>query len=149
MRFPRAQEMEVEKFDLTAMIDIVLLLIIFFTLTAQFASVTRSPMRLPAETGIADPPAKMSVVVDLAKDGTMLVLGSAVSETELIRLVRGDVARSGVGGSFELIVRADRDAPSAHLNRLAEAMSKAGVRNWKLATSGEGAEGAGGRGGSP
>lgn len=138
--------MEVEKFDLTAMIDIVLLLIIFFTLTAQFAAVTRSPMRLPQESGIADPPVKMSVVVDLAKDGTMLVLGQRVSEAELIRMVREDVARSEVAGSFELIVRADRDAPSAHVNRLAAAVSKAGVRNWKLATSGEGVGSGGGRG---
>lgn len=139
MRFPRAQEIEHEKFDLTAMIDIVLLLIIFFTLTAQFAAVTRSPMRLPAESGRPDPPAKMSVVVDVASTGVFSVLGRPVDTAGLTRLVKSDLAQVKSPGDFDLIIRADRDTPSVHVNRLANAIAKSGVRTWKLATTGESA----------
>ncbi|MFN0012525.1 MAG: ExbD/TolR family protein [Phycisphaerales bacterium] len=156
MKLPRAKEMERERFDLTAMIDIVLLLIIFFTLTAQFASATRSRLDLPAERGRETPPdASSSVVVDMDRAGRLTVLGTQMTQEDLVESIRarpgggsgGGGAGSGSGSAFDLIIRADQACPAVHMNRLATALARLGVRRWRLATKGEDAPPAPGGGG--
>jgi biopolymer transport protein ExbD len=53
MAFLRPKQVrEDATFDLTAMIDVVLLLIIFFMLTSQFAATDRAAVELPAQKGL-------------------------------------------------------------------------------------------------
>lgn len=137
MRFGRPRLAQEATFDLTPMIDVVLLLIIFFTLTAQFARTQQAPMDLPREKGEkpqGDKPAAM--VIDLNADGALSVLGVDTNLANLTRMVEGEVIRVGEG--LDLVIRAHRECPAVHLNRLAEALAGVGVRNWKLATAGEG-----------
>jgi len=137
MRFGRPRLAQEATFDLTPMIDVVLLLIIFFTLTAQFARTRQAPVDLPREKGEkpqGDKPAAM--VIDLNADGALSVLGVDTNLANLTRMVEGEVIRVGEG--LDLVIRAHRECPAVHLNRLAEALAGVGVRNWKLATAGEG-----------
>lgn len=137
MRFGRARLAREATFDLTPMIDVVLLLIIFFTMTSQFAKTQQSPMDLPREKGEksgVEKPAEL--VIDLRKDGSLSVLGMPTDLGKLTRMVEGEVLRAG--DKLDLVVRADRSCAAAHLNRLADALAGIGVRNWKLATSAEG-----------
>jgi biopolymer transport protein ExbD len=137
MRFGRSRTPHHASFDLTPMIDVVLLLIIFFTLTAQFARTQQTPMDLPKEKGErAENEKPASLVIDLDQDGKLSVLGVATDLPNLTRMVDGEVRRVGEG--LDLVIRAHKDAPAAHLNRLAEALAGVGVRNWKLATAVEG-----------
>ncbi len=137
MRFGRNHNPEEASFDLTPMVDVVMLLIIFFTLTTHFAKTQLSPMDLPREPGqIAPAEQQASLTVDLRKDGTMSVLGSVVDMPGLLKIVQSETMRGGA--NIELVVRAERTAPALHLNRLADALAGVGVRQWKLATSSEG-----------
>jgi biopolymer transport protein ExbD len=137
MKFGRARIPEEATFDLTPMIDVILLLIIFFTLTAQFAKTQQSPMDLPKEKGEKEKAvAPASLVIDLSRQGEFSVLGTRTELASLVKMVQGEVLRLGAG--LDLVIRADRLCPAAHLNRLAEALAAAGVRDWKLATAGEG-----------
>jgi biopolymer transport protein ExbD len=140
MRFGRTRTPQNASFDLTPMIDVVLLLIIFFTLTAQFARTQQRPMDLPREKGEKDVEAKPTMlVIDMDKAGRLSVLGTSTELPALTRMVEGEVLRAGEG--LDLVVRADRQCPAAHLNRLAEALASVNIRNWKLATSSEGTGG--------
>ncbi|MGQ0628581.1 MAG: ExbD/TolR family protein [Phycisphaerales bacterium] len=136
-------------FDLTPMIDVVLLLIIFFTLTAQFAKTQmRTPMDLPDEKGESapDPTATVaSVVVDLDQDGRMAVMGNGVNIADVETLLAQARAKSP---SLSVEVRAHRLATGAALNRLAAALARAGIKEWSLGTSGQGTARDGGGGGS-
>ena len=126
-------------FDLTPMIDVVLLLIIFFTLTAQFARTQQAPMDLPREKGEKGAEEKPAALfIDLNQDGRLSVLGTETDLPNLTRMVEGEIARTRKGEDLDLTIRAHRECPAAHLNRLAEALAGVGVRNWKLATAGEG-----------
>src|SRR5262245_41781916 len=143
MRFGRPRIPLHASFDLTPMIDVVLLLIIFFTLTSQFARTQQRPMDLPREKGEKAPSDKpTSLVIDLDKDGTLSVLGMTTDLPRLTRMVEGEVLRVGEG--LDVTVRAHRECPAAQLNKLANALVGVNVRNWKLATSAE--EGSGGKG---
>lgn len=137
MKFGRPRLAAEASFDLTPMIDVVLLLIIFFTLTSQFAKTQLQPMNLPKEKGAKFESTQQSTVyVDLRTDGSVSVLGVKSDIAQVAKMVQGEVLRAGDG--LDLVIRAERTCPSQHLNRLADALAGVGVRSWKLATAGDG-----------
>lgn len=144
-----AREREDASFDLTPMIDVVLLLIIFFMLSSQFANISLRPMDLPREAGVDAPPpdARAAIVIDMDRDGALSVLGQPTTLDDLPGVVAGRDASPTLLAQTTITVRADRACSAAHLNRLAETLVGLGARNWRLATSGE-RGGAGGAGGS-
>ena len=146
MALPGASLPEQATFDLTPMIDVILLLIIFFMLTSQFAQTQLRPMDLPRESG-PDVPGKSSaaVVIDMDREGRLSVFGQPLSMNELAAIVPSGGPAEALSSRSSLIIRADRNAAAAHLNRLAERLVALGVREWRLATNPEGAPAAPGR----
>lgn len=141
MRIEPSQRAKEASFDLTPMIDVVLLLIIFFSLTSQFSETMLRPMDLPRQPGQPALPddSAMSIVVDLEKDGVLRVLGREVSSAEVATMVREQMKGAAPGSDpLEVVVRADRMCASSHLETLARALADAGVLKWKLATAGPG-----------
>lgn len=141
MRFLKRKPMPEATFDLTAMIDVVLLLIIFFMLTAQFAQSQARPMDLPKERGEATETASpLAIMIDLDREGGLTVLsGEKVTPQQIVSMVRAAQSKEKKGQQPEIIIRADRLAPSRHVNQLAGVLARGGVRSWKLATAGDGA----------
>jgi biopolymer transport protein ExbD len=137
MRFGRSRVPHEATFDLTPLIDVVLLLIIFFMLTAQFARMQLSAMDLPREKGLEAPKAgPAAVIIDLRRDGSMALMNNPMDMASIVREVQAEVGKAGP--ALDLTVRAERTCPALYLNQLADALAAIGVRNWKLATSGEG-----------
>lgn len=144
-RFGRVSDRSLPEagFDLTSMIDVVLLLIIFFMASAQFAKTLRSPVDLPREQGdqlVQD--VEHTIFIDVKPDGTYMLMGEDVQLERLVQLVVADVKRrqQDSGSTIEVVVRADRRALGRHLNALAGAMTVAGIRDWKLAVSTQGGD---------
>jgi biopolymer transport protein ExbD len=133
-------------FDLTPMVDVIFLLIIFFTLTSQFTSTTHTPLDLPEERGEPDAPKEThELVIDLDRDGNVKVLGQSYDLATLGTFlagrefaVEGQTVEEGVEQPVDVVIRADRACTTASLNALAEVLMRVGVRRWSLATSHEG-----------
>ncbi len=144
-------------FDITSMIDVVLLLTIFFMMSSQFSRISQKTLDLPRQAGDANPrrdsESDAAVVIDLEQDGRLSVAGRRYEFARLVTLVAADRARSEKSGSIlDVVVRADRLTPATQLTRLAAALSAEGVINWRLATTGERAnrsQPSGGGGGAP
>lgn len=135
MRFRRSPDPPEAGFDLTPMIDIVLLLIIFFTMTAHFARTSGTRVDLPRQPGeVTTVAGDNQIVIDIDPNGRFLLLGKQMPLVDLARVVKSEIDR--VGSSPDVLIRADRKCKSAHLNRLAIGLASAGVRQWKLATAG-------------
>ena len=132
MRLAQATSPKEASFDLTPMIDVVLLLIIFFMLSAQFAQTQTKPMDLPKEEGYGKADWSAStLVIDLDASGQVSVLGRVIGMNDVPGLI-GPGAKPGERPA--LTIRADRNCAAAHLNRLAATLAAAGVRDWRLAT---------------
>lgn len=120
------------------MIDIVMLLIVFFTMTSTFSRSEQKPLDLPQERGSpAVPDDRHTIFLDVDKDGMITTLGEPVDLAQLAATVRGNRAADAddQGDMMDIVVRADRACPSVHLNRIATELLKGGVRRWKLATA--------------
>jgi biopolymer transport protein ExbD len=123
--------------DITPMIDVVFLLIIFFMTTAQFAQLTRAEVDLPQERGEQRAEAEQAgIVVNITRDGQLIVSGRTVGLSELRSIVRSEIEREPdrPAQQLKLLIRADRNAPAARLNRVVEILRPLGVGAARLAT---------------
>ena len=97
------------------MIDVMFLLLVFFTLTSQFSSTQRTPMDLPRESGETDAErVSAQLVVDLDRDGVVRVLGQ-VYDLRRWRAAGGPRVRGrgagpedGPSQPVDVVIRADR-----------------------------------------
>jgi biopolymer transport protein ExbD len=124
-------------FDLTPMIDVVFLLIIFFMTTARFAEETRAELDLPQERGEQqEVTEEAGMIVNVRADGTIVVDTDELTPDELTEAVRAEIDRlhGRSGQQLKLMIRADRNADTAHLNRMVEQLQAAGVGAARLAT---------------
>ncbi|MCB9839152.1 MAG: biopolymer transporter ExbD [Phycisphaeraceae bacterium] len=122
--------------DLTPMIDVVFLLIIFFMATAQFARLTKADIELPREQGETQRAEEASgVVINISPAGELIVDGDSYSLDRVVAMVKVELKRAGgAPGALDLLIRADKDAPASVVNTLADRLVEAGVRSWRLGT---------------
>ena len=122
-------------FDLTPMIDVVLLLIIFFLVTAQFSRSIRTPIDLPQQSGRERDAIQPTgaIVVDLLRDGALRVDGERVSLDVFDAMVRSSTSPDGE--PVEVLIRPDQNSRAEELNRLPRALVEAGVVSYRIATS--------------
>lgn len=124
-------------FDMTPMIDVVFLLLIFFLFTSQLSQVMRSPIDLPEETGdTAEHANPGTVVIDVTGDGAYLIEGQVRPMEDIVRLISLEQQHAeAIGQTLDLLIRADRKGPAVHINTLANRLASVGVRQWKLGTA--------------
>lgn len=141
MRFTASQRAHLPDLDLTAMIDVIFLLIIFFMTTAQFVERARAELDLPKEAGekeirAAAPP----LVINILAQGTdRYIVGERhLDERAVKELIDREIARllsaGGAVGEFEIVIRADQRGPSLWINDLGSYLRDRGVWRWRLAT---------------
>jgi len=143
-------------FDLTSMIDVVMLLIVFFMMSSQFSQLENTTMDLPAQAGgIETSQRSTSVVIDLDAQGQIRIQGAEVPFERLgavLAMERQEATAAKAGGEADtpgsvdgamqsqragLVIRADRNCSTRFLNRLALALAGLGARDWSLSTTGE------------
>lgn len=125
--------------DLTSMVDLVFLLIIFFLTTSTFIDRNRENLVLPDDaTERRDnlrPPGRTAIVANLTRNGTIKVSGEELSFDQLFERIANELVL--VGGDakrLDLLLRVDEDASLKHVNRIASRLHSIGVLQLKIAT---------------
>ena len=119
--------------DLTPMVDVVFLLIIFFMVSTTFITVESGlPVDLPdAQMSVAEPTNLPTVTV--TKDGSIYFAGGNVQEAQLVELVRSEINRSG---QTTVVLRADREVPHGTAVRIMDLIKQAGAQRIAISTGG-------------
>ncbi len=125
----------IPKVELTPMIDVVFLLIIFFMVVAQFAKQARLEMNLPREIGDRAGEEEAGLVINIDADGRIVLETDEppVSIDELKGRVRAAMATSGADWQ-SLIIRADQDGTAKTLNEVLEMLHEQGLSATRIAT---------------
>ncbi|GEM44563.1 ExbD/TolR family protein [Deinococcus cellulosilyticus] len=130
MRRPRRREAEQVTFDFAPMVDIVLLLVIFFMLTSQLMSQDRTvPLDLPtASSSVKD--ASRIPTISIQQNGAIFLEGKQVTLQQLQDRVKGAV--KGSGGIVAL--RADKNSNYGVVVSVMDTIRKVGTVKIALAT---------------
>ena len=138
MKFARSRKVErTMPLDITPMIDVVFLLIIFFMVAAQFARVTRAELDLPKEPGEQDQVAEEAgLVINVLGDGTIIVNEREVDIDGLAAVVQDEIDNvpNGDARQVKLLIRADRNNDTRLLNQILIRLQSMGVGAARFAT---------------
>jgi biopolymer transport protein ExbD len=127
MRVPRRERQSGARFNITPLIDVVFLLVIFFLVATHFAHQEEvEAVELPIAGNVTSgPEVPRRLTVTVRGDGTMSVKGRVVDVLEVEHLIRTDTAERSA--DYEVRIRADQQAPYQHVEPILLACLRAGV----------------------
>lgn len=132
LRDPR----KIEKPDLIIipMIDIMFFLLVFFMLSTMYMVNQKTiPVRLPQATSAAVDN-RQTFSVTLKENGAVYL---ADSEIPLNVLIAQAKAQQEQNPNFAIVIRADKDISYSHVISFIDALKKAGITRFGLATEGD------------
>ena len=133
MKFGRAKKDSVEV-NLTPLIDVVFLLLIFFMVSTTFTRETRLSVELPEATGVAALTDSRVVEVSIAADGTYVVNGERLtrSDRDTLRTVLLPISQQGTDLPFVIV--ADAAASHQAVVTVMDVAGRLGFANLSIAT---------------
>ena len=130
MQIPRYQAVRKLGFNMTPMIDVVFLLIIFFLVSSHLQKQeTQQELELP-EAASADQDLDQEtprVTINVLEDGALMVSGRPMTGAEIVPMLKG--VRQTEGEDVEVRIRASRSAPWSKIEPVMLSCTKSGIWN--------------------
>ena len=133
------------RFNITPMIDVVFLLIIFFLVASYFVRSEHSrEVALPdAQRGNPDDPSsEYRLTITVERDGKLSIAGNLVSEETVMQRIQELQASAASAASTgqkmarpEVRIRSDRDAHFAEIRKLVEHCAANGIQSIRFAVA--------------
>jgi len=118
--------------NVTPMIDVVMVLIVFYLLVGQLATDRRARIALPASsTGIEETQRVDPIIVGITIDGSRTLNGDPIELDRLEAQISGMLARSR---GTPIRIRADRDVPHRFVRPVFNILREMGVGTVELVT---------------
>ena len=126
---------EEPEINLTPLIDVVFLLLIFFMVSTTFEHQSRIQIELPEATAQPNKPEDESLEILIDAEGRYFLGDQQVVNTEL-KTLKGAIRKAvGERESMPVIIRADARTPHQAVVRALDATSQLGLVHISLATS--------------
>lgn len=133
MKFKRAVREELA-INITPLIDVVFLLLIFFMVTTTFSKETRLLVNLPEANAESTDTEPALIEVIVAVDGSYTINGRALVNTQLETLVRGLQLESDGDTNMPVLLLADAEATHQSVVTAMDAIGQSGFTRLNIAT---------------
>mgnify|MGYP003385918026 CR=1 FL=1 len=134
MKFARQKTNDIS-LDLTPLIDVVFLLLIFFMVSMTFDRETVLNVDLPEATGEETEVEVKVVDIQISVDGKYAINDKPLVDTELSTLKKAMMEISDGDTTRPLLISADRNAPHHAVVRAMDAAGQLGFSQLSIATS--------------
>ncbi len=133
MKFRRQRKTE-QGVNLTPLIDVVFLLLIFFMVSTTFTKETHLVVDLPeADAELLELPADVIDIL-ITRDGSYSINGNSLINRDIETLVKGLAEVSGGNSDLPLTITADAQTPHQAVVSAMEAAGRMGFVNLKITT---------------
>lgn len=119
--------------EITALVDVVFMLVIFFTITATFTSQSGLRVELPTAKNAASEAKDESLEVAIDETGHFFLQQQPVARDKLEEQLR----QASLGGERVLVIKADRNAKHGDLVFLLDRAREAGLARLAIAAEPE------------
>jgi|TARA_B110000438_G_scaffold49126_1_gene49592 biopolymer transport protein ExbD len=133
MKFKRTLREELS-INITPLIDVVFLLLIFFMLTTTFSRETRLLINLPEANADTAENQSSQIEIIVAREGSYTVNGRALINSRIETLMRGLEIESGGDLNVPIILIADAEATHQSVVTAMDAISQSGFTRMNIAT---------------
>ncbi len=128
MRLTKRRRTTSARINMTPMIDIVFLLIIFFMTVSQVSQSNREPVALPQQAGSEDQKPAI-LTINIHADGGIVVGGRSYDMSGLIVLLADELARLDDDPTrLTVILRTDRSATGRMVREVIESLTSMDIR---------------------
>ena len=126
MRFRKAKREEIEM-NMTTLVDIMFILILFLILTAHYSKISSLKVSLPkAESGETSSPEEKRILVTLLSDGTTLLNGKRTTE-EALAAAFAELKKAKTETPPQVVIQADKASQTGLLVHVMDLASKEGL----------------------
>ena len=132
MRFSRRNRESLE-LNITPLIDVVFLLLIFFMVSTTFTRETQLLIDLP-ESSIDAMLVEEVVDISISKRGSIAVNQRLIYDADLESLIRAIIEVSGTKNTVPIVIRADAETPHQSVIMAMDAAGRLGFTKIKIAT---------------
>lgn len=139
MKFQRSLKEEVSV-NMTPLIDVVFLLLIFFMVTTTFSRNTNILINLTEATGQLAEQQPVEIEILVSQNGTYSVNGRQLVNTQIETLMRTVAEVSGGDNTIPLIITADANTSHQSVVTAMDAVAQLGFTALNIATREPGAE---------
>ncbi|PCI76337.1 MAG: biopolymer transporter ExbD [SAR86 cluster bacterium] len=133
MKFKRANREELA-INMTPLIDVVFLLLIFFMVTTTFSRETRLLVNLPEADAEASESNPAQIEILVARDGSFSINGRALVNSRIETLVQGLQIESGGDLSLPILLIADAEATHQSVVTAMDGIGQSGFTRLNIAT---------------
>ncbi len=133
MKFQRRIQEELS-INLTPLIDVVFLLLIFFMVSTTFTRETRLAVNLPEADGEPAPDVEQVIEISVSQSGAYAIDGRTLVNAELSTLMQGLEEVSRGDRNVALILIADADATHQSVVTAMDAIGQSGFSQLSIAT---------------
>ncbi len=125
----------VEMLNLTSLMDVVFLLLIFFLVASRFAQEDRElPVQLPSATSAMPMTSEpQEVIVNIDERGSYFVSGAVMDAAALERTLQTAVVNNPT--TLSVIIRGDRRVPFQYVVDVMDLCNRLGISNYKVSTA--------------
>ena len=119
--------------NMTPMIDVTFLLLIFFMTVNQVSKANRETMQLPAAKGSQEQ-SEDPLVVNVNLAGDIIVTGNKIGLPQLVTLATSELAKvENDPGRVKVVLRADRRGTCQTVNDVVKLLERLGIHSVRLA----------------
>lgn len=130
----RRQTKNQEDINLTPLIDVVFLLLIFFMVSTTFTKETHLKLDLPEAEGQALPASVEKIEILVAADGNYAVNGESLVNSQLKTLLAAIEQKSQGNNELPFIITADANVPYEKVVQVMDAAGRLGFSKLSMTT---------------
>lgn len=136
MKLSRKRPHHALSFNMTPMIDIVFLLIIFFMTVSQITRTVDHPVELPRVVAGASESKTATVTININQTGSVIVAGKTLTLDEVAQALRVQLEKmDNDPDRIRIQIRCDRNCLSKSVNKLVNRLSTMGFKRVRCAVA--------------